>query len=395
MYVHLKERHFYEKIYDRHTVEDARRDIVYYYKFYTELESKLDKDDTIDRPGNAAILNVFYMQAVGLELLHRYENRDQYIDEWMAKDEVKDNQIATAQLTEEPHCGHCDKEGLRIIDKSLMHRGDAYNLDAPEEVLFMLRCPHCEKNSAFWEDGEPWKSKPILCPKCSSEVVHTTKRTKKAITFTCTCSVCEHSFKEKMDLSEKKETPDPDFEKDRAHFCLWDKKIRDHLFATRKGFEDMAQLSKEFKEKEDNKHLYDAIARIKKPKIAELSDILSPALDKAGYVEFSLDKPEIGKDVFVGFNCLDSKSDREDYESRKSLEKLIKKTLEETNWRLMSDGVRYRLGYLSGRLRAFEREEDLKNLVSKGRKLKQKRESGTTRKSAHTIKGKSGEDIIL
>lgn len=62
MYVHLKERQFYEEAYDRHTVEYARRDVVHYDKFYAELESKLDKDDTIDRPGNAVILNAFYMQ---------------------------------------------------------------------------------------------------------------------------------------------------------------------------------------------------------------------------------------------------------------------------------------------------------------------------------------------
>ena len=34
-----------------------------------------------------------------------------------------------------------------------------------------------------------------------------------------------------------------------------------------------------------------------------------------------------------------------------------------TNWRLMSDGVAYRLGILTGRLRGYEREEDLLKLV--------------------------------
>lgn len=365
MYVHLKERQFYEDIYDRHTVEDTRRDIVYYDKFYTELESKLDKDDTIDRPGNAVILNAFYMQAVGLELLRRYENRDQYIKEWMAKDEVKDDQIAAARLVEEPYCQHCGKEGLRIIDKSLMRRGDIYNIDDPEEVLFMLRCPHCEKNSAFWEDGEAWKPKPTLCPKCNSETTQTTKRTKKAMTFTYTCPSCKHSFKERMDFTKKEEMPDPNFEKDRAHYCLWDEKFREHLFATRKGFEDIAQLDKEFKEKEDNKHVYDAVKEMKRPKIAELTPLLMPVLEKAGYIEFSLDKPEMGRDVFIGFSCLDSKSDREDYDSRKTLKKLVDKVLNDTNWRLMSDGISYRLGYLNGRLRAYEREESLKELVIK------------------------------
>ncbi len=32
--------------------------------------------------------------------------------------------------------------------------------------------------------------------------------------------------------------------------------------------------------------------------------------------------------------------------------------MRETNWRLMSDGISYRLGYLNGRLRAYEGEED-------------------------------------
>lgn len=80
----------------------------------------------------------------------------------------------------------------------------------------------------------------------------------------------------------------------------------------------------------------------------------------------------MGKDVFVGFSCLDSKSDREDYDSRKTLKKLVDEVLVDTNWRLMSDGISYRLGYLNGRLRAYEREEDLKGLVVKRGKFKPK-----------------------
>lgn len=86
---------------------------------------------------------------------------------------------------------------------------------------------------------------------------------------------------------------------------------------------------------------------MKKPKIAELTTILSPALEKAGYIEFSLDKPEMGKDVVIGFSCLDGKSERGDYDSEKSLKKTVEKALADTNWRLMSDGNHYRLGYLT------------------------------------------------
>lgn len=396
MYTHLKERAYYEDLYDKHTVEWARRGMVHYDKFYADFESKLPKDEKIDRPGNAFLINVFYMETVGNDLLRRYEEREQSINEWINRDQAKDDQIASARLAEEPECNHCGKQGLRIIDKSLMHRGDDYKYDDPEEVLFMLRCSHCEKNSAFWEDGTAWRVKPTVCPKCESGVTHKTTKTKKAITITYTCKSCKHVFKDKMDLSSKEEKPDPDFDKDREHFCLHDKEFRDRLFKMRHDFIEMARLGKEFKEREDNKHVYDAVKEMKKPKIAELTPLLAPVLEKAGYIEFHLDKPEMGRDVYVGFSCLDSKSDREDYDSRKTLKKLVDKTLSDTNWRLMSDGISYRLGYLNGRVKAYEGEEAMKQLVIKSGKLKAKQKPDDTIKSNdYTLKSKDGRGIIL
>lgn len=401
MYTHLKERKFYEDIYDKHTVEGGRHGMESYDNFFTEFEKKLPKDDTIDRPGNALLLNVFYMSVVGDNLIRRYNERDQYITDWMAKDGAKDAQIASARLSEEPYCHHCGKQGLRIIDKSLMHRKEDHKYDDPEEVLIMLSCPHCEKNSAFWEDGTAWKVKPTVCPKCQSEVTHKTTKSNKYITITYTCTSCDHVFKEKLDISTKKEEVDPDFEKDRIHYCLLDKEFRDKLFEIQRGLKQMAEFGKEMKEKEDNKHIYDAMKELKKPKIAELIPLLSPSLEKAGYIELHLDKPEMGKDVYIGFSCLDSKSDRVDYDSRKKLKKLVDEALEDTNWRLMSDGISYRLGYLNGRLRAYEREEDIKNLVMKSKKLKSKQTSNnpTTDKSKSlknkTFKTPDGKDVVL
>jgi hypothetical protein len=396
-YTHLHDRKFYEDIYDRHTVEGGRRGIVHYDKFYAEFESKLPKGEKIDRPGNTFLLNVFYMETVGNELLARYEKRDQYITEWMAKDEAKDDQIAAARLTEEPRCHHCGNQGLRITDKSLMHRSEHYKHDDPEEVLFMLNCPHCEKNSAFWEDGTAWKVNPTLCPKCKSEMTHKTTKSKQAITFTYTCPSCKHSYKEKMDLRDKKEAPDPDYDKDRIHYCLIDEEFRDRLSKMRRDFIEMARLGKKFKEKEDNKHIYDAVKDMKKPKIAELVPLLSPALEKAGYIEFHLDKPEMGRDVYVGFSCLDNKSGRDDYDSRKTLKKLVESALSDTNWRLMSDGISYRLGYLNGRIKAYEGEEALKDLVIKSGKLKPKQTNSPAagKKASRSLKTPDGREVIL
>ncbi len=99
--------------------------------------------------------------------------------------------------------------------------------------------------------------------------------------------------------------------------------------------------------------------------------------------------------MYVGFSCLDSKSERGDYDSRRDLKKLINTTLKDTNWRLMSDGIHYRLGYLSGRVRAYEGEENLKNLVEKEGVRKAKRASTKVKKyNQWRIKGKDGGDII-
>jgi|GEM_PF-2680458 hypothetical protein len=37
--------------------------------------------------------------------------------------------------------------------------------------------------------------------------------------------------------------------------------------------------------------------------------------------------------------------------------------LEKTSWRLMSDGVTYRLGMMSGRIRIYEDQDDLAKLI--------------------------------
>jgi len=395
VYTHLKERQFYEDIYDRHTVEAGRRSQTSFEKVYDEFVKKNPPEDP-KHPGFVLHMNIFYMAYVGNDLLDRYDKRDEHIRESMAKDEVKDAKITNARLSVEPVCRHCGKTGLRIIDKDLMHRGEEYKYDDPEEVLFTLKCTHCEKNSACWEDGVKWERRHTYCPKCKAVMDENSTTRSKVITTTYTCSSCGHSYKDKLDFKPEKEVIDPDLEKDKDFYCLRNEKIRSEFRDMRYRMEEMARLGKEFKEKEDNKHIYDAMKEIKKPKIAELAPLLSPVLEKAGYIEFRLDKPEMGKDVFIGFSCLDSKSDREDYDSRKTLKKLVDKALADTNWRLMSEGISYRLGYLNGRLRAYEREEDLKELVIKSRKLKPKRSDDKTAKmNAHTIKGKNGEDIIL
>ena len=55
-----------------------------------------------------------------------------------------------------------------------------------------------------------------------------------------------------------------------------------------------------------------------------------------------------------------------------TLKKTINEALENTNWKLVEDGISYRLGILSGRLRGFEFEEDLVKMVKARREKVEK-----------------------
>ncbi len=168
-----------------------------------------------------------------------------------------------------------------------------------------------------------------------------------------------------MDLSEKSEKQeepiDPNFEANRTKYCLSAKEGEEYISwtANLKHFSDM------IKDREENKEVFDAIARIKKLTIIEIQNLLNPVIEKAGYTKLEFGKPEITKDLSVEFSVQDNTSGRGEYESVHKLKKLINKTIEETNWRLMSDGISYKLGFLTGRLRGVEGEESLRKLVEK------------------------------
>lgn len=72
----------------------------------------------------------------------------------------------------------------------------------------------------------------------------------------------------------------------------------------------------------------------------------------------------MGRDVTVEFTVVDGRSVRGEFASRQELKKVIQKSLADYNWRLMSEGISYRMGFVTGRLKGIEHEEELaKDLV--------------------------------
>lgn len=123
------------------------------------------------------------------------------------------------------------------------------------------------------------------------------------------------------------------------------------------------------RQREKDKKVQEILAQIQKVPIGELQKKLSETLQKESYESFSLGPPEIRKDLIAEFSVVDTKSGRGESESRHILKKILIRALCGTNWKLVSNGVTYRMGFLTARLRCLEREDDLLKQIEKNKKL--------------------------
>jgi hypothetical protein len=361
MYTYAKERKHYEEIYDDSTVEHCRTGERIVNNTFKELETKVSAKEIAERkPGWYLLYSQLYFGYVEVVAAKRVSEREETISKWMERDIAKDHRLAEAHITSGTYCRKCGKD-MQVLDKHYMNRDGRKD----DDILVMFECSSCNKRQAFWQDGTEWHVKPVQCTKCDGEMKSVHKTKGKVITTTMTCNKCGHIEKEVMDLSKgesDEQPPDPFYELDHKRFIFNDEMI--FKFQQKAAhFERLLKVHQDTAERAEHADTYVAIKDIKKLKIVQLSELLEPVLAKQQYTGFKLGEPQLGREVTLDFSCLDAKPDREDYESKKTLQKQITKALDGTNWRLMSDGVSYRLGYLSGRLRAYESEEELKKLI--------------------------------
>jgi len=359
---YLRPRQHYEDRYDDGTVEVCRSGERIVNDTFKIMEEKLPKSELVERQAGWYLeYSKFYFLFVESAAAARHEKRDATIAKWMGEDQKKDERLASTHIAGGTYCLSCGKD-MRVISKDYMHR-DGHKED---EILFMFECDACNKRKAYWQDGTEWEGAKRECEQCGdSDVV--SKHTKKfgVITWTETCQKCGHVKIDTLDLSDKDTEPepiDPYLELDRKRFVFDD----DMMFKYSQKLshlERLAELGADTTDRVEHVDIYDAVKAVKKLKINQLGESLTPIITKKHYSDFKLGQPQLGREVSLDFSCLDAKDDREEYQSKKDLQKLIEKALIDTNWRLMSDGGSYRLGYLTGRLRAYESEEDLKKLV--------------------------------
>lgn len=359
---YLKEKQYYEDIYDLKTIKDC---LDFYQSLYAKLPEVLklpNKEDLPEEKRKEEFIKVMNMAIVSMKI-SRFEHKAKALQEWIEKDKEKQEKFDNTEPLE-IYCEECNL----LMDpnhKSLWEEKDVLR------VSIIYNCPQCNKRKAYYDDGEVCKSKPTLCEKCGSEIDIDLKidDKKETTTWTYKCTGCDYK---KVDFEDDKKFREDSAKEEARNKELLTKFRKDFVFSEEEGreclqgLEQLKTITENFKKSQEKKEdpAYHKAIQLKKVKVVELNKLLKEALIKEAYIELQFEKPDMGKYVAVPFTVQEEKSDREEYDSKKQLKRLIDKTLAETNWRLMSDGVSYRVGYLSGKLRCYEMEEDLMKIVT-------------------------------
>lgn len=360
---YLYSENYYIDLYDLRTIEKCLK---WYWNIKDGFESHREDKEFKDYTKKKFDEDVHKVTSYSVNVIsiERYRRKAETIREWMEKDRRLQQKFDNATPPEEIYCKDCFSR-TKVLDKDLFDV-----LDENSKVLFTFECIKCKKKQGVYEDGTEWHYEKPKCPKCNAELHDRTTRDKKKDTLTTvtSCKQCKYKNKDVIDFKKSRKEREAREKRDkelldtyRKEFCLDGKEGADavqNMDAIRRFVEELKQ-----QEVKDKNPVYQKAKQLKQLKIGQVKELLEKTIEPEGYKDLQFGKPDMGQHVVIDFTVNDMQEERDEYKSRNTLKNLIKKVLEDTTWRLMSDGISYRLGILSGKLKAYEREEDIVKLV--------------------------------
>jgi hypothetical protein len=332
---------------DQHYIDEYDRDTVRQLKKLEskelkELEGLSDFDLWKKKLEHSMNQRGFHITGVW-----RARNKERLISEQKMADENKDSLTKRYPIPKDVTCNECNS--------GMQFEGHLFKED-DTEILFLLKClfGHLPKKT-LRPDGSEYHFPERKCVQCGGKLVSTTEKiNENHFKFTDTCSSCGHIEIDELELDPNRKKNIT--EDDRKKYCASFNTQRT-FYEDLKAIADLGELvdrnEKAKKEKEELE-----VDKIEKPNIPQLEKKLADFAEKNGFIKFQFDKPEMGRHVVIPFSLQDL-SDRNEQDSLKIVTNYFKKELFHTNWRLMTEGISYRLGHLTGRIKSFEHEDDL------------------------------------
>lgn len=270
------------------------------------------------------------------------------IEQWIRKDEHDDFLIETTPI---PQIINCDKCAVAMR----FERFICIYENQPILFDFVCHSKSCKKRKLVYPNGQEFYRPIPLCSTCDSVLKTTVKKTTKKTSIVTTCPKCSIISIDHFEINEE-----PIDEKDRKKYCT--DFINSNTFW--EGFKKIGELGMMIKEEMKDKEEKEKIGfhNIDILTVSQLELKLSGLINNLGYQKFQFGIPCLGKYLTIPFSAEDPTT-RTKQESSNLLLKQLVGGLLPTNWRLLNQEVSYRLGILTGTLKAFETDEDLKKIA--------------------------------
>ncbi len=329
---HLEEKTHYEDRYDHMVVDSCR------LTEKTILEDNT-KTKLTDLWKKQLLKIVLYFETGEL-----YADREKTIAKWMDEDKWRDDKYDNTAIPSAV-CRLC-KRSMELGYKDLRFTDDFKK----EYMAFCFGCKKCKVTAWITESGQREDHISWQCPDCKRKLNEKEVMRKSIVTIDRNCEFCGYRKIETLDLRVRKQKPispqdEEKFRVDKARFCLSYEEGSQYMHQK----SNLQQLSELVKEKPKKPALVNM-------NLPEVEKKLQTLLGEHGFEKLIFEKPNLKAGITVSFTVQDVQS-REEYKSRRSLKKLIQQSLKQSNWRLLTDDVDYKLGVLSGRLQGEERPD--------------------------------------
>ncbi len=357
---YLKDKQHYIDRYDLQTIKEC---LDWYWSLKKGMEARRGEIKTLTDEEFKKDTHKAVSYTINVLKGERYRHKEKTINEWIERDRIMQEKYDNTSPPADMRCKECYSE----TTVTLKHIENSYT-DNPR-MLFTFGCIKCKKRQVIYEDGKEWVYKAPRCPKCGASLNNQVNhRRKDVLIFISTCSNCSYYHKDVDDFKKSQKERE---EREAREMKLLAEYRKDFVYSDEEGKKYIYQMDniKAFidrqkeNEKKDKDPVYQKARQLKKLKVNQLKELLVKAIVKVGYEDLQFGKPEMGQFIIIDFSVNDIKNERKERDSENALKKLIKNILDDTNWRLMTDGVQYRLGILTGRLKAYEQEEDLVKLI--------------------------------
>ncbi len=365
---YLHKRQFYLDRYDVSTIKLCLMALDVRDKMYAD--KKLQKKYPNGK-NKHEIDKIIHQQLYFLKT-HEYQKKEETIKKWV-EDDKKIQKRYDSAISPNIRCEQC---GRKFKELSRDFDGIDY---LKSRITFTLICEDCRIVKHVYENGDEIVPTLERCSKCKAIVKSECTFSDDVTTYFYRCTKCGHREKGVHDHKQFTRELEAERKKDgellqqfREQFCLNEEEgkvavdvLEQMKFANEVYTYELSKYSDPAREKS---------FQVKKLNISALERLLNSKLLLEGYRKLNFGRVVIEKFVIVPFSIQDTGSDRTAERSIQCFTATVNDLLENTNWRLMKeDSISFRLGYLSGRFKGYEREEDITKLFEgkKKRKIKE------------------------